>query len=122
MTWKGHSYLGLGPSAHSYDASLGRRWKNISSLHKYAEQLGKGLSPVEWSEDLTQEQKALETWMLALRLSDGFPSTWLQKSHQRQRTDAFLKEGLLEVHPESKFLRLTSRGFTVSDSVIRALA
>jgi len=32
--WQGKSYLGLGPSAHSFDAQKSVRWKNISSLHK----------------------------------------------------------------------------------------
>src|SRR6185312_3190077 len=65
--WKGASYLGLGPSAHSFDAASGTRWKNVSSLHKYAQLLEQGQSPVEWRETLTAEQKGLENWMLALR-------------------------------------------------------
>lgn len=122
-TWKGHSYLGLGPSAHSYDAEKSKRWKNISSLHKYAEQLERGLSPIEWSEDLTPEQRELEKWMLGLRLSDGVPESWFSKSYQKDKASSLLKEGLLENHPSTpQRLRLTPVGFTVSDSVIRALA
>ncbi|HUP56851.1 MAG TPA: radical SAM family heme chaperone HemW, partial [Bdellovibrionota bacterium] len=54
--WKGGSYLGLGPSAHSFDAATGTRWKNVSSLHRYAALLGEGRLPTEHSEWLTPEQ------------------------------------------------------------------
>ncbi len=121
--WKGLSYLGLGPSAHSFDATEGKRWKNISSLHQYARVLEEGKLPVEWSETLTDDQKHLERWMLALRLSEGFPETWLQKPHQMLRAKALAQEGLIERHPEDvSRLRLTSRGFAVSESIIQALS
>jgi oxygen-independent coproporphyrinogen-3 oxidase len=121
--WKGASYLGLGPSAHSFDQSSGRRWKNVSSLHKYGELLAAGSSPIEWSETLTQEQKRLESWMLALRLEEGFPDTWLIEPHQRARAENLRREGLLERHPEDPSrLRLTARGFAVSDQVIQLLS
>jgi oxygen-independent coproporphyrinogen-3 oxidase len=120
--WKGQSYLGLGPSAHSFDASLGKRWKNVSSLHRYSDLLNQGKSVMEWSEALTEEQSHLEKWMLALRLSDGFPASWLTTDLQKARAASFEAEGLLENHPErSQFRRLTPRGFALSDQIIAAL-
>ena len=121
--WKGQSYLALGPSAHGFDAGSSLRWKNVSSLHKYAEMLQQGSSPVEWTEELTTDQKSLERWMLALRLNDGFPREWLRSSFQRGRAEGLLQNGLLEAHPErSENLRLTTRGFALSDQVIQSLA
>ncbi len=121
--WQGNSYLGLGPSAHSFDSRTSRRWKNVSSLHKYASLLAEGGSPVEWTEELTESQKGLERWMLALRLSDGFPVDWLIQPSQQARAQLFLKDGLLEPHPnQTDRLRLTARGFALSDHVITALA
>lgn len=121
--WQGQSYLGLGPSAHSFDASQGKRWKNVSSLHKYGQLLKDGQSPVEWTEELTAEQKRLESWMLALRLDEGFPTEWLASSLQTARARTLQTEGLLESHPTSpQRLRLTARGFALSDQVIAALA
>jgi oxygen-independent coproporphyrinogen-3 oxidase len=121
--WKGHSYLALGPSAHGYDATTGKRWKNVSSLHKYAEILARNERPLEWTEELTEEQKSLERWMLALRLNEGFPKDWLKSSAQRARAQSFTRENLLENHPEdaSKW-RLTARGFALSDQIIQSLA
>jgi oxygen-independent coproporphyrinogen III oxidase len=120
--WKGQSYLALGPSAHAFDAKTNKRWKNISSLHKYAELLIAGESAVEWTEELTEDQRGLEKWMLALRLDEGFPSQWIQTPLQRARLDQMLTKGLIQVHPDSseKF-RLTARGFALSDQIIQAL-
>jgi oxygen-independent coproporphyrinogen-3 oxidase len=121
--WTGQSYLGLGPSAHSFDAKTQRRWKNVSSLHKYAELLATNLSPIERSEQLTPEQIDLEKWMLALRLDDGFPANWLKTKSQIARAESLLEQGLIEPHPTRiSHLRLTARGFALSDHVIGSLA
>ncbi len=121
--WKGESYLGLGPSAHSFDARTGKRWKNVSSLHKYASLLGKDESPVEWTETLTDEQRGLERWMLALRLDEGFPESWLETPAQRSKAATLREQGLLAENPRrAGHLRLTPRGFAVSDQVIATLA
>jgi oxygen-independent coproporphyrinogen-3 oxidase len=121
--WKGHSYLALGPSAHGFDAGSSQRWKNVSSLHKYAELLDQDHSPIEWTETLTDEQKHLESWMLALRLDEGFPRDWLKSSLARGRAEVFQQQGLLEAHPDAPSkLRLTARGFALSDQVIQSLS
>ncbi len=121
--WTGRSYLGLGPSAHSYDADLNQRWKNVSSLHKYGALLASGDSPIEWTETLTPEQRGLEKWMLALRLDEGFPESWLDTASRRAKAAQLLAQALLEKHPERPDqLRLTPRGFALSDQVISSLA
>lgn len=121
--WKGGSYLGLGPSAHSFDAASGKRWKNVSSLHKYASLLNEGKTVIEWTEALTEEQKHLEAWMLALRLDDGFPGTWLDTPVRKANARKLQDENLLEHHPTRPgCFRLTARGFAVSDQIISLLA
>ncbi len=121
--WEGRSYLGLGPSAHSFDETAASRWKNVSSLHKYAELLERDQPAVEWTETLTPEQRNLERWMLALRLSEGFPAEWLDNELRRARAAQMTAEGLLEAHPDHpERLRLTARGFALSDQVIAALS
>jgi oxygen-independent coproporphyrinogen-3 oxidase len=121
--WQGGSYLGLGPSAHSFDSQTSRRWKNVSSLHKYAELLAERASPIEWTEELNEEQKRLERWMLALRLEEGFPEDWLASPLQRARARKLAEERLLEPHPAlAGRLRLTARGFALSDQIISTLA
>lgn len=121
--WTGESYLALGPSAHGYDSTKGERWKNVSSLHKYASILAKNESPIEWTEVLTSDQRELEKWMLALRLSDGFDRSWLDTESLRKKAELFQAKGLLEEHPiVRENLRLTARGFALSDQIISALA
>jgi oxygen-independent coproporphyrinogen-3 oxidase len=120
--WKGHSYLGLGPSAHSYDAAHSRRWKNVSSLHLYADRLGEDRLPREQQETLTPDQLELERWMLALRLSEGFPREWLDTPLRQARAKLFMEQGYMEKHPDrAERLRLTARGFALSESIIDAL-
>lgn len=121
--WTGGSYLGLGPSAHGFDAPAGVRSKNVSSLHRYASALKEGRLPTDWTETLTKEQRDLERWMLALRLDDGFPSSWLVPETRLKKAAALRSTGLLEPHPVTAGnLRLTARGFALSDQVIASLA
>ena len=67
--WLGEPYLGIGPSAHSYDGET--RWANIDDWKKYATMLLKGEKPLAFSEKLSKFQKIEELVMLRLRLSDG---------------------------------------------------
>lgn len=67
--WKRIPYLGLGPSAHSFDGK--KRWWNYRSVRKYCEYLEKGCAPVEDSETLTREQETLEKLSLGLRTAEG---------------------------------------------------
>ncbi len=121
--WKGASYLGLGPSAHSFDQPTRTRWKNVSSLHKYAALLKSDQSAIDHQEILTAEQLGLEKWMLALRLSEGFPADWLDTPARKSRASRLEQEGLLESHPrELTRKRLTPRGFALSDQIISALS
>lgn len=67
--WRHLPYLGLGPSAHSFDGR--RRWWNHRGLRAYRAALDAGERPVAGSERLTREDLALETLMFGLRSADG---------------------------------------------------
>ena len=67
--WRHLPYLGLGPSAHSFDGS--RRWWNHRGLRAYRAALDEGRRPVAGGERLTKEDLALETLMFGLRTADG---------------------------------------------------
>ena len=62
--WKGSKYLGLGPSAHSFNINS-RQW-NISNNNAYINQLKKGKQPFEL-ENLSSEQCYNEYVMTSLR-------------------------------------------------------
>lgn len=66
--WTGEKYLGLGPSAHSFDSE--KRYWNISNTTKYIESIKNGLIPQE-AEILTNTQKINEYLMTSLRTMWG---------------------------------------------------
>lgn len=123
--WTNGAYLSFGPSAHSYSVSgeNKKRFKNFSSLHRYAKELiDNHILPVEWTEDLTPDQSELEKWMLAIRLAEGFPQQWLTSDRQQKKSELLIREGLLELHPNKpNYLRATPKGFALSDGITRAL-
>ena len=67
--WTSSAYLGLGPSAHSFDGKY-LRFKNVSNNIKYIECVNEGKLPreLEW---LTPKDRFNEFIMLGLRQSSG---------------------------------------------------
>jgi oxygen-independent coproporphyrinogen III oxidase len=66
--WKGVKYLGIGPSAHSYNGET-RQW-NIANNAKYIQALEKGQIPAE-TELLTETNRLNEYIMTSLRTMWG---------------------------------------------------
>ena len=68
--WEEKPYLGLGPSAHSFDGRR-QRFFNKPDLHAYFEDIEANQLPIGGSQILT-EREHIEEWIsLALRRSDG---------------------------------------------------
>lgn len=107
--WKCQEYIGLGPSAHSY--FNGKRYFIPSDLNKY-------LNSTETI--LTDENPGSddEKIMLGLRLTEGinindFPS---RKALFLEKAKVFNKFNLIEI--KNNFIKLTPKGFLVSNSII----
>ena len=66
--WQGKSYLGLGPSAHSFDGNS-RQW-NISNNALYITSIEQDIIPFE-AETLTAQQQLNEYVMTSLRTMEG---------------------------------------------------
>ncbi len=66
--WQGKHYLGLGPSAHSFNGSS-RQW-NIANNALYLKSIQQGVVPFE-VEVLTPEQQLNEYIMTSLRTAEG---------------------------------------------------
>jgi oxygen-independent coproporphyrinogen III oxidase len=93
--WKGESYIGLGPSAHSFN-SASRQW-NVSNLAWYLEAIKAGNVFFE-KESLTPNQHHNEYVMTAIRTKTGID---LDAYTQR-----FGKNSLAELHSASaEFLK-----------------
>ncbi len=119
--WQGKHYLGLGPSAHSFNG-LSRQW-NISSNPLYIQSLKQGTVPFE-KEELTQEQKLNEYIMTALRTAEGID---LQKiGDQPSMADEIIKKFTTYIQQgkgriENDHLLLTKEGKLFADGIAAAL-
>lgn len=67
--WNDVAYLGIGPSAHSFDGSV-RRW-NVAAYAEWLRRLDSGLSVVGGEEALSDENRESERVYLGLRTSGG---------------------------------------------------
>jgi len=110
--WQRVPYLGLGPSAHSFDGN--ERWWNVRSIRQYGADLDNGRLPVEGRETLTGEQVRLETLSLGFRTREGVvlrqvasvPESWDVLSRMETA-------GLVKVR-EGRIIP-TEEGFLVAD-------
>lgn len=66
--WSGAHYLGIGPSAHSFNGES-RQW-NVANNVRYIQSLAEGAIPFE-REELTEAQRYNELVMTGLRTSGG---------------------------------------------------
>lgn len=107
--WKGVSYLGIGPAAHSYDGSY-RSW-NIANNAKYISSIQEGLLPLE-KELLSTEDRANEAIMTGLRTIWGVSLEKIGKGKDGRykkeilmQAEKYLEKGILYVKEEHLFLR-----------------
>jgi oxygen-independent coproporphyrinogen-3 oxidase len=99
----------------------GLRWWNVKHPAAYAARLAAGESPAQDAELLDDDDRALETIMLGLRLRDGLPLTALSPTG-RARAAAAVGSGLLDAgaHGSGRAV-LTDRGRLLADAVVRDL-
>jgi oxygen-independent coproporphyrinogen III oxidase len=121
--WKQKKYLGLGPSAHSFNL-VSRQW-NVSNLRKYIEALTSGTLYSE-SEILDEETRFNEYLMLSLRTNRG-----ISLSHIIQQFGQGVADSLETkirtfgsgdwIRKEDDCIRLTEAGWMVSDYIVSRL-
>jgi oxygen-independent coproporphyrinogen III oxidase len=122
--WKGVPYLGLGPSAHSYDGKS-REW-NIANNARYIAALAGGTLPVAEREVLTTVQQLNEYIMTSLRTMEGIDLCAIEERFGAQRTqdlqrkaEKYIKE--LVIHRLSGKLQLTNQGKLLADGISAGL-
>lgn len=117
--WHGKPYLGIGPSAHSFDGDQ-RSW-NVANNSRYIKAIEEGALPLE-REVLTQKDKYNEYVMTRLRtlagislneVEDHFGASYLQYLIQQSRNH--LAQGLLE--QTRTHLRTSKKGRFLSDGL-----
>ena len=110
--WARVPYLGLGPSAHSFDGE--KRWWNYRSVKKYCVSLENNNMPVESSEILTAEQTILEKISLGLRTAEGISTDDLSDIPGVDERIAKLNS-LGHIRISGNRIMPTKKGFLVSD-------
>ena len=117
--WKGASYLGLGPSAHSFNGKE-RRW-NIANNNVYIKSVNEQ-KPQREVETLTPAQQLNEAIMISLRTMEGIDLNkmqiqWGEKERKRIEKDLakYLHTGLIQI--ENDHAQLTNEGMLRADGI-----
>ncbi len=121
--WNFRRYLGLGPSAHSYDGK--RRSWNIANNRKYVEGIMKG-TPEAGEELPGKAERYNEYVMTSLRTVKGINLSDLRERFGGEWEEYFLGAGEKyivrgQVVKEDGCYRLTREGMMVSDAIISEL-
>jgi oxygen-independent coproporphyrinogen-3 oxidase len=121
--WQGGKYLGLGPSAHSYDGSS-RQW-NIANNALYIQSVEKNSLLFE-REELTQVQMLNEYIMTSLRTTEGCDLRLVRDKFGLKagslllaNSERYLKNEQME-HDSAKLV-LTKEGKLLADGIAAAL-
>ncbi|MEL6132098.1 MAG: radical SAM family heme chaperone HemW, partial [Bacteroidota bacterium] len=122
--WKGVSYLGIGPSAHSYHEGV-RSWNKAHNA-RYIQALQQDQLAVEDQETLTQADRYHEYIMTHLRKKEGIDPDWIRTygiENWDLKYDGYIQQwisqGLMQ-KVEGKYA-CTPQGWLVSDHMISEL-
>ncbi|HLW49720.1 MAG TPA: radical SAM family heme chaperone HemW [Sphingobacteriaceae bacterium] len=98
--WKGNKYLGIGPSAHSFDGNS--RYWNVANNSKYIKSLQDSGLPAAEQEILSTADRFNEYIMTSLRTSWGLDLNWVRRTFEPEYWQplkaglrAFEKQGLV---------------------------
>ncbi len=117
--WLGKSYLGIGPSAHSYDGKQ-RSW-NVANNAQYIKAITGKTLPIE-RETLTKTDRYNEYVMTRLRLQEGIDLEALERTfgaryrnYTEQQAASHVAQGFLQKQGTS--LRVSAKGKFLSDGI-----
>lgn len=130
--WQGKKYIGIGPSAHSFNQTH-RSW-NVSNNAKYIKSLQENVLPNE-VEMLTINDQFNEYIMTGLRTIWGVSLSKIEnkfgidfKKRLLKAADKFIQQGLLVIASETKqsvsideILKTTSKGAFLADGLASEL-
>lgn len=121
--WQGEPYLGIGPSAHSFDGNT-RSW-NVSNNSIYIKSIDAGLIPFE-QEILSETDKYNEYIMTGLRTKWGVSllkveSTFglKQRHYLLEQAKEHLETSMMKL--ENDVLTVTKKGKFLSDGIASSL-
>lgn len=118
--WNETPYLGVGPSAHSYNLST-RSW-NVSNVSQYVKSISKGILPLE-EEQIDEITRYNDLITTALRTKEGIHLNTLQEDYVQyllEQSSDFIKEGTM-IKTSDNRLALTRKGYYISDAIMAEL-
>jgi oxygen-independent coproporphyrinogen III oxidase len=122
--WQGEPYLGIGPSAHSFNGKNVRQW-NISNNALYMKSIEQHVLPAE-KEELTTIQQLNEYIMTSLRTMEGLQfGEVIKRSVERhlwqiqQAAQVHIAEG--KMREMGNALALTNKGKLFADGITASL-
>lgn len=117
--WKGVSYLGIGPSAHSFQKST-RSW-NVSNNTKYIKSIAENILPLT-SEQLSINDQYNEYVMTSLRTVWGISLEYIQQEfgesylqHTHKIAEIHVKEKTIQT--EGNLIKTTQKGKFLCDGI-----
>lgn len=111
--WTGAQYMGIGPSAHSFDGET-RSW-NVPQYAEWVSHLSAGTTAMEGFEKLEQASVSAERVYLGLRTTSGLAASGADIERARQWTAA----GWARI--DDDIVRLTPEGWLRLDSLAAGL-
>jgi len=121
--WKQKKYMGIGPSAHSYNL-ISRQW-NVADNKKYIDGINKGIPSVK-KETPGTKARFNEYLLTSLRTLWGTDMKYIEETFGKEYSDyvsarilKFLSAGTMI--QDKSVLRLTNRGKFISDYIISEL-
>lgn len=121
--WQQVPYLGIGPSAHSYDGNS-RQW-NVSNMLAYCKNIESN-QPYFEREQLTENDQFNDYVMVRLRTIEGIDLNFVKEKFDEKRLQLLLKSSKKHIHNQllihqNNFLSLTQAGILVSNQIIEDL-
>lgn len=118
--WKSEPYLGIGPSAHSYDGNLERSW-NIANNPLYIKNINQNIIPKE-TEILSEKDRFNEMMMIGLRTIWGVDLDKINQNFSSEIIDYLNKEtknkiesGILKI--EENHLLIPEKHWFLADGI-----
>ena len=118
--WKSQEYLGIGPSAHSYNGRNERSW-NIANNQLYINSLNQSKLAKE-TEILTEKEQFNEMLMIGLRTIWGVDLTSFKEKFTTELLEKFqsqiknkLEDGILQI--ENNHLKIPEKHWFLADGI-----
>ncbi|MCY4562635.1 MAG: radical SAM family heme chaperone HemW [Flavobacteriaceae bacterium] len=122
--WNDQPYLGIGPSAHSFDGNKTRSW-NIDNNSLYIKMIHQGILPIT-RENLSMDDRFNEYLLTRLRTIGGVSKREIKQKwgmeyskYLEKQSQKFISQGLI-IETESK-MKLSIEGKILADGIISDL-